>query len=67
MPYSISIIEGIRPDQKEKFKSAGIISVEQLIAKSSTAERRSELQEQTGLDLDTLLRLIKNADRYYRN
>lgn len=63
MPYSISVIEGIEPLQKEKFNSAGIISVEQLLARVANPEGRSALQEQTGIDEISLMRLINHADR----
>lgn len=67
MPYSISIIEGMEPVQKEKFKSAGVISVEQLLARGASPEGRMDLQKQTGIDEKSLMRLMNYATLFRTN
>ncbi|QXD17029.1 DUF4332 domain-containing protein [Rhodocaloribacter litoris] len=59
---TLTTIEGIGEALAEKFKQAGVGSVEKLLEKGSTAKGRKELAEATGIDASRILRFVNHAD-----
>jgi small subunit ribosomal protein S2 len=58
----IEEIEGIGPAFAEKLRAAGVSSIDALLEKGATAEGRSALVEQTGIDAVRVLRWVNHAD-----
>lgn len=55
-------IEGIGPAYKEKLTAAGVISVEDLLAKGATAKGRAGLESATGISGVLILNWVNMAD-----
>jgi small subunit ribosomal protein S2 len=55
-------IEGIGPAYADKLRAAGVPSVDALLEKGATAEGRSALVEETGIDAPRVLRWVNHAD-----
>lgn len=60
----LSDIEGIGPAIEEKFKKAGISTVEGLLQKGASAKGRKEIGEATGIDPARILTWVNHADLY---
>lgn len=58
----LSKIEGIGPVLTEKFREAGVRSVEQLLQTGGSRRGRADLAARAGLSEDRLLRLVNCAD-----
>ncbi|WP_456428226.1 DUF4332 domain-containing protein [Rhodocaloribacter sp.] len=58
----LTTIEGIGEALAEKFKGAGVDSVEKLLEKGCTARGRKDLAEATGIDGKRILRFVNHAD-----
>ena len=58
----ITTIEGIGDTYADKFRNAGVGSVEMLLKKGSSKKGRLTLVEQTGLDASRILKFVNHAD-----
>ncbi len=61
---TITDIEGIGPALAEKFKSAGINTVENLLSEGATKKGRSALAEATGIGEGKVLDFVNMADLF---
>ena len=57
-------IEGIGEADAQKLKETGIKSVEDLLERAGSAQGRQELAVQSGIQVDTLLRWVNQADLF---
>ncbi|MFO1129485.1 MAG: DUF4332 domain-containing protein [Rhodospirillales bacterium] len=62
MAHGIEKIEGIGPAQAEKLSTAGIGTIEDLLAKCGSAKGRADVAETTGISAKLLLRWVNMAD-----
>lgn len=62
--YKIEEIEGIGPVTGEKFRSAGVKTVEDLLEKAKTKKQRKELADLTGVSESLVLKFANMADLF---
>lgn len=62
--YKIEEIEGIGPVTGEKFRNAGVKTVEDLLEKAKTKKQRKELADLTGVSESLLLKFANMADLF---
>jgi predicted RecB family nuclease len=63
----ISAIEGIGPSYAEKFKSAGINTVEDLLERGTEPRGRKQIAESTGISDKLVLKWVNMADLFRIN
>ncbi len=64
MAYKVIDIEGVGEVYAEKLVAAGIVKVEELLAKCATPKGRKELGEATGISDKLILRWTNHADLF---
>ena len=64
MAYKIIDIEGVGEAYAEKLTAAGIVKVEDLLAKCAAPKGRAELAEATGISDKLILRWTNHADLF---
>lgn len=64
MAYKIIDIEGVGEAYAEKLTAAGIVKVEDLLAKCAAPKGRAELAETTGISDKLILRWTNHADLF---
>lgn len=62
MKYKIEVIEGIGDVYAEKFRAAGVPTVEALLEKAATKKGRMALAEATGISEKLVLKFANHAD-----
>lgn len=62
MKYKIEVIEGIGEVYAEKFRAAGVPTVEVLLEKAATKKGRMALAEATGISEKLVLKFANHAD-----
>lgn len=62
--YKIEEIEGIGPVTGEKFRNAGVKTVEDLLEKAKTKKQRKELADSTGVSESLVLKFANMADLF---
>ena len=64
MARGISSIEGIGPGYAGALKSAGIITVDQLLQAGATSRKRAELTRKTGVSSKLILKWVNMCDLF---
>lgn len=64
MARGISSIEGIGPGYSRALKTAGIVTVEQLLQAGATSRQRAELSRKTGVSSKLILRWVNMCDLF---
>ncbi len=64
MNYSINNIEGIGPEFAGRLNRAGINTVDQLLAKGTTAQNRHRIAAESGCNESTILKWVGMADLF---